>query len=168
MRAIVILLALGALTAGCAIPIRLYDGDKRPRGEIAVIMHGNVQTIDGRWFTGDGAWFEVPPGVYVIGVILEADPSDEECARLWDRESVLVHLWDGRRIVARVTIQEEWKDAYLRVRTQPVDLGFRAEAGHVYEVGKARLGLHFWIWIFDQDSGEIVAGAMPRSRSYTR
>jgi hypothetical protein len=136
----------------------VYEGDKRPEGEVAVIMRGvreppywpgarrepytaRVFEIDGRGFTldyatdayvTDGDRFEVLPGVHAIRIIALPEPD-------WYFVGVMPFT------------------------NTPVDLQLRAEAGHVYEAGAAwpGFGLPAWIWIFDQDSGEVVAGVKP-------
>ena len=175
MRAIVILLALGALTAGCPA-IRVYEGDKRPEGEVAVIRQcgrhygARVEEIDGKTFDPVFNWanafsnrYEVLPGVHTIGVSPTGDYSEAEgdSFGLEVGGTVLLRLWDGRRIEASVSWGESDAVGHFTFRTKPVDLQLQAEAGHVYEVSAAFKGLSLWIWISDRDSTQVVAGVRP-------
>ena len=168
MRAIVILLVLGALTAGCPV-IRVYEGDKRPKGEVAVIFSDDDLEINGRrFYRPPFNWahrtYEVLPGVHTIGVRATGDYSGGEgCSvGLEDGGRVLLRLWDGRRIEASVTHYDDKDDlGHFTFRTKPVDLQLRTEAGHIYDVREAHEGFNLWIWIMDGDSKEVVAGVGP-------
>ena len=166
MRAIVILIALGAFASGCTM--RFYPGKRRPKDEVAVIkprpltprghfLHFfggdrlRIEEVDGTELKAFKTRAEVLPGNHTIRVGVPAGGEGD----------VSIHLGGNRIVQAHVVWLscDKGDDIYGFCPEPVLLLDLRAEAGHTYVVDWISTRSNIFIWVLDQESKEVVVGA---------
>lgn len=134
-RSLYIFLFVTIVVTSCAT-VQTYEGDPLPREEVAIIK--------------SNYWGHLTGGIIVReidGKDVGFNPGD-------------VHVLPGMHTV-KIRVTHSY--GYLGTIMAGGTVNLSAEAGHTYMVdGRIhRFGEYVWIWIVDEETGEVVAGMKP-------
>jgi hypothetical protein len=135
LRSLFSTLLIVFLVTSCAT-VKTYEGESLPSEEVAVIK--------------SNYWCHLTGGIVVRevdGKDVGFNPGD-------------IHVLPGMHTVK---IRVTHSHGYLGTMMSSGTVNLYAEAGHTYMVdGRIyRLGERVWIWIVDEETGEVVAGMKP-------